>query len=198
MCKYDHSEYLIEEELERELKNPPREALAEARVFVEFACRCLRETPVGGGKTAVDLLTDSRLRTAVEAAETWVRTGAVARLTTIIDEALSAADEPTDVREKTAADAAATAVWAAGDAVHVPSLGANLAVAAAAKVRRTAATLLHDCVHFQWELARQLWPGLIRDFPLGAPPADQQMDLAPPRYAMPGAVPIGFPSGLRG
>jgi len=36
-----------------------------------FACRCVRETPIGDGRTVWDLLTDERSRNAVEVAERY-------------------------------------------------------------------------------------------------------------------------------
>jgi hypothetical protein len=36
-----------------------------------FACQCVRETPIGNGKTVWDLLTDQRSRDAVEVAERY-------------------------------------------------------------------------------------------------------------------------------
>jgi hypothetical protein len=45
----------------------------QARVFVQFALACVRETPAGPGQTVFDLLIDSRGRNAVETAERWLR-----------------------------------------------------------------------------------------------------------------------------
>jgi hypothetical protein len=68
-----------------------------------FACRCVRETPIGDGRTVWDLLTDKRSRNAIEVAEKYANGE-------VTDEELSAA--------RSAAWAAAEAVaWAAAWAV---------------------------------------------------------------------------------
>ena len=42
------------------------------RTLHEFACWCVRNTPLGNGKTVWDLLSDERSRTAVEVKEQWL------------------------------------------------------------------------------------------------------------------------------
>lgn len=185
MCKTNRLDFMLDQELERELRKPPRATLEHARVFVHFACCCLRGTPAGSGKVVFDLLSDPRLHAALASAETWVRVGSCPRLAAVIDEALSAADEPLSAAERIAADAAATVVWAAGDAEHEPSLGINLAVAAAAKARRAGMAALRESVLFQWELSRLLWPSQIQDVPRAGSADNREWD---PAHALGGVV----------
>lgn len=63
-----------------------------------FACDCVRHTPIGGGRTAWDLLTDERSRNAVEVAERYANGEAT-------DDELIAAEK-----------AARAAAWAAAGA----------------------------------------------------------------------------------
>ena len=67
-----------------------------------FACFCVRNTPVGDGRTVWDLLTDESIRKAVEVAERYAK-GEATR------EELTAADDAATDAARTAADAACTA-----------------------------------------------------------------------------------------
>jgi hypothetical protein len=53
------------------LRSTPSRTEEDSRSWVQFAVRCLRETPVGPTQTAWDLVADKTLRGGVEAAERW-------------------------------------------------------------------------------------------------------------------------------
>src|SRR4051812_20124993 len=50
----------------------PSRNLREALPFVAFATRCVRDVPPGSAHSASCMVTDSRLRSAFEAAERWL------------------------------------------------------------------------------------------------------------------------------
>jgi hypothetical protein len=100
----------------------------ETRQAIEAACRAVRETPIGDGRTVWDLLTDERSRQAVAVAERY------------------AAGDATDEEMRAAARGAARAAWAntnvAQDAAWVAALAAadeEAAQAWAARAERYAA-----------------------------------------------------------
>lgn len=72
-----------------------------------FACRCVRETPIGDGRTVWDLLTDQRSRNAVEVAERY----ADGEATT--EELAAARDSAWDAAQASARDFARNAAWSA-------------------------------------------------------------------------------------
>ena len=77
-----------------------RDVTAELRLW---GCWCVRNTPISGGRTTWDLLTDERSRNAVEVAEKFARG--------------EATSEQLDAARAAAWDAAGDAAWdAAGDA----------------------------------------------------------------------------------
>ena len=92
-----------------------REVLAGAdatRVLHEFACWCVRHTPLGDGRVVWDLLTDERSRQAVEIKEAWLAGKATDQ---ILNEAWAAAG-----------DAAGDAAWDAAVAAQNAELERRL------------------------------------------------------------------------
>ena len=84
-----------------------------------MACRFVRETPIGEGKTVWDLLTDERSRNAVVVSERYANGEAtVDELSTASDAAKTASSAAASgARDASAADGAAwAAAWAAWDA----------------------------------------------------------------------------------
>jgi hypothetical protein len=73
-----------------------------------FACRCVKETPIGDGRTVWDLLTDDRSRNAVEVAERYANGDATDdELTSAMYAASTAAWDAASAAARTAARAAA-------------------------------------------------------------------------------------------
>jgi len=87
----------------------------DANMLRRIACRCVRETPLSGGRVVWDLLTDERSRTAVEVAERYIAGEATgADLDAAQDAAREAAREAArDAAWEAAQDAAWDAAWAA-------------------------------------------------------------------------------------
>ena len=79
-----------------------RPGVVSAPTLRRLACRFIRETPVGGGKTVWDLLTDARSRKAVEVSEAYADGKAT-------EAELDAAWAAADAVARTSADAAARA-----------------------------------------------------------------------------------------
>jgi len=114
-----------------------------------FACWCVRNTPIGDGRTTWDLLIDERSKNAVIVAErfangeankeelavariaagdaAWSITGAAA-----MDAAWAAVDAARDVAGDAAMDAARTAAWAARSAARSARVARDAARAAGA------------------------------------------------------------------
>jgi hypothetical protein len=119
------------------------------RQRVEFACRCVRETPAGEG-TVWDLLTDDRSRRAVETAEAFIR------------------GEATEEELKLAAwaawevEAAAGAAWAAAGAARKAARAAARAAAARAAARAAGAEWA-SAQAFQCRLLREIAPNPFRN-----------------------------------
>jgi hypothetical protein len=91
------------------------------RQRVEFACRCVRETPAGEG-TVWDLLTDDRSRKAVETAEACIRGGATEK---DLWKAAWEAAEASRTAAWEAAEASRTAAWAAAEASRTAAWAAG-------------------------------------------------------------------------
>jgi hypothetical protein len=100
------------------------------RQRVEFACRCVRETPAGEG-TVWDLLTDDRSRRAVETAEAFIRGE-------VTEEELRRAAEAVWEAEEAVWEAAG-ASWAAARAREAAEWATRAAAARAARAAREAA-----------------------------------------------------------
>ena len=98
-----------------------REEVLNANTLSRIACRFVRETPLGDGRTVWDLLTDERSRRGVEAREEYLRGE--------IDDKAMAADRAA-ARDAAWADRAA-AWFAAGDAWFAASAAARDAASAA-------------------------------------------------------------------
>jgi hypothetical protein len=93
------------------------------RTLHEFAVWCVREMPIGNGRTVWDLLTDERSRNAVIAKERWLRGE-------ITDAELDAARDA--ARDAAVAAARAAALAAARDAARDAAVAAARAAALAA------------------------------------------------------------------
>jgi len=83
-----------------------------------LACRFVRETPMGDGRTVWDLLTDERSRTAVEVAERYAR------------------GEATAEELRSAWAAAEAAAWAAAEAAWADAAAERAANAAQCRIIR--------------------------------------------------------------
>jgi hypothetical protein len=138
------------------------------RQRVEFACRCVRETPAREG-TVWDLLTDDRSRRAVETAETFLRGEATE------EELKIAAREARKAREAAAARAtwevaAARATWEVALAAREAATEAQAAAEAwaaawaAAEASRTAEEAERAAAQaFQCRLLREMVPNPFRN-----------------------------------
>jgi hypothetical protein len=124
-----------------------------------FACRCIRETPIGDGRTVWDLLTDERSRNALEVAEKYANGE-------VTDEELSAARAAARAAAMDAARAAARAAardaaWAAARDVAMDAKWAA-ATAAAWETARAVARAVESAAErdaawaFQADILREM------------------------------------------
>ena len=99
---------------------------------VAFAVRCIRETPIGNGKTVFDLLTDQRSINAILVCEAFVKGDATYEDVKIAAaDAARAAAYAVDAADDTADDAAADAAYAAAYAADAAADARAAAYAAA-------------------------------------------------------------------
>jgi hypothetical protein len=116
------------------------DAAIDERILRLFACKCVRETPVGEGRTVWDLLTDERSRNAVDVAERY----AIGQAT---QDELAAA-----WAASVAASVAAMAAWAARAAASAAARDAWAAMAAASVAARDADAARDAQVQFAIEI----------------------------------------------
>ena len=101
-------------------------------VLRKLACRFVRETPIGGGRTVWDLLTDDRSRNAVEVAELYADGKATEK------ELVAAYTAAADASYAAANDAAYAAAYSANDAADAAADEAAYSVAKSAQIKMIA------------------------------------------------------------
>ena len=94
------------------------------RVSRQFACRCIRETPLASGGITWDLLTDPRSRHAVEVAEKYaVGDATQEELDAAWGTAFAARDAAWNASRNAALGAASSAAWVAHLKIFIACIG---------------------------------------------------------------------------
>ena len=101
-----------------------------------FACWCVRNTPLAGGKTTWDLLNDPRSKTAVEVAERYANGEATSK--ELASASAAAAAWASAAAAAWASASAAAAAWASAAAAAAARESASASAAAAAAARESA------------------------------------------------------------
>ncbi len=174
--------WLNEARLQRLFRRLECRDAEQAKLFVQFALACVKETPVGGGLTTVALLTDPRSLNAVDVVDRWLlNIAGRSELNRAEDaaEAVAMAEvgpRITTVTGKAAAlwsvaflaEAAVTAaevtdsqedfIPVEGQEEDDATRAAQAAIMAASMARRAASDTGEAAARYQWELAQRLWP----------------------------------------